>query len=146
LEASVTTVAFKDGVIASDSQITCEGIAESTMPKIARNVVGDLAGASGSAAFIHAFLTWFAGGEKGEAAPSPTENDGGIIVRAGGSIECYEHPGPSPFVLTAKTYAIGSGRKLALGAMAFGASAEEAIKVAAQYDIYTSGKIVTLTH
>lgn len=141
----MTTIAYKEGILAADSQVTYEGTSDSTMTKIARNALGDLCGASGSACYMYAFLRWFEGGEKGEA-PTPTENDGGIVVRTDGTIECYEHPGPCPFTVTAKAYAVGSGRKLALGAMAFGASAEEAIKVAAQFDIYTSGKVVTLAH
>jgi ATP-dependent protease HslVU (ClpYQ) peptidase subunit len=141
----VTTIAYKDGVVAADSQVSCGDMRDSTITKIARNPAGDLCGASGNASFMFAFLKWFSDGEKGEA-PVPSENDGGIIFRAKGAIELYEHPGPCPFVVVAKMYAAGSGRKLALGAMAFGASAEEAVKVAAQYDIYTSGKIVTLSH
>jgi ATP-dependent protease HslVU (ClpYQ) peptidase subunit len=37
--------------------------------------------------------------------------------------------------------AIGSGANLAMGAMAAGASAKKAIKIATQYDIYTGGEL-----
>jgi len=42
-------------------------------------------------------------------------------------------------------YAIGSGAKVALGAMACGKSAIEAVRIAARYDPYTGGRIVSET-
>jgi len=41
-------------------------------------------------------------------------------------------------------FAIGSGRRYALGAMEYGASSEEAVLIAAKYDKHTGGKIFTL--
>ncbi len=38
-------------------------------------------------------------------------------------------------------YAIGSGAKVALGAMACGKSAIEAVRIAARFDPYTGGRI-----
>ena len=39
-------------------------------------------------------------------------------------------------------YAIGSGSKFALGAMLNGATAEEAVKIAAKVDVYTSSNVL----
>jgi len=41
--------------------------------------------------------------------------------------------------------AVGSGGKFALGAMAFGASAEEAVEVASEFDIYTGGSVQSMS-
>ena len=40
--------------------------------------------------------------------------------------------------------ALGSGFEIALGAMAFGASARQAVELAAQFDVYTGGKITEI--
>ncbi|USM11534.1 proteasome subunit beta [Citromicrobium phage vB_CbaS-RXM] len=42
-------------------------------------------------------------------------------------------------------YAIGSGAATALGAMAAGASAAEAIKIAAQFDVFTNANVEQIT-
>ena len=41
-------------------------------------------------------------------------------------------------------FAMGSGRDFALGAMAAGASAEEAVRAAIAHDVYSGGEVVTL--
>ena len=44
-------------------------------------------------------------------------------------------PRPEPF------WAIGSGAKIALGAMAYGASPVEAVQIACRFDLYTGGDV-----
>lgn len=44
-----------------------------------------------------------------------------------------------------RVWADGSGGQIALGAMAFGASPEEAVKIATKYDIYTGGGVQSWT-
>jgi ATP-dependent HslUV protease subunit HslV len=41
-------------------------------------------------------------------------------------------------------YALGSGSRIAYGALAAGASAEEAVRIAARYDTSTGGEVVVL--
>jgi len=55
----------------------------------------------------------------------------------------YEAPGIAVEIIT-PFYANGSGRNLALGAMEVGASAKEAVMVASRYDLYTKTPIQLL--
>lgn len=140
----MTTVAYRNGRIAGDTNVTSDGIFEGTAVKVARNAFGDLAGTAGRMSFAQAFLAWFAGGEKGSMPECP-KNSQAFIVRAAnqGSIEYIEGGGG---VIQAPYYAIGSGGRIAMGAMAFGAEASQAVICAAKHDAYTGEEIISLTH
>lgn len=141
----MTTIAYRDGILAADRQLTGGSVADCETTKVARNAAGDLAGFAGPAAYIYRFLDWFQGGEKHDA-PLPDKEEGGegVIVRADGSIEVYDRNGKSRIV--AKTYAFGSGLQVAYGAMLHGASAAEAVVAASKYDIYTGATVDTVAH
>lgn len=53
-----------------------------------------------------------------------------------GKCVAYEEPG-FPIPIEDKMYVAGSGGDIALGAMAFGASPEEAVKIASEWDVDT---------
>lgn len=142
----MTTIAYRDGVIAADSQSTAGDSIVGECAKIARNRDGDLAGAAGDAGFSYAFLSWFMAGEKGEAPEAKCEDncfDRGCVFRANGTIEVYE---PRGLHLTeAKYYALGSGRPEALGAMFAGADPVTAVRAAMAHDPRTGGTVWTLS-
>lgn len=141
----MTTIAYRDGSIAGDTQVSSGSVFDCTSVKVARNRDGDLAGAAGSSVFAQAFLAWFSGGEKHDAPLCP-EEDEAFIVRADnpGQIECFEKGGKC--VVSAPYYAVGSGKRIALGAMAFGATPAQAVNCAAKHDIYTGGEVIALYH
>jgi ATP-dependent protease HslVU (ClpYQ) peptidase subunit len=57
-------------------------------------------------------------------------------------VEVYE--GDLTAALVVKPpFAIGTGRTAALGAMKAGATARQAVEIAAQIDVYTGGKITS---
>jgi len=136
----MTTITYRDGRIAGDSQVSSGSVFDCTITKVAQNERGDLAGASGCIVFSQAFLAWFSGGEKGETPKCPEDGEA-FIVRGSeaGRIECWDSRGYC--CVFAPYYAIGSGKRVALGAMAFGASAAQAVECAAKHDIYTSGEV-----
>jgi hypothetical protein len=144
----VTTIAYRDGVLAADTGMTIGGSQFAHMTKIARNKRGDLAGGCGMAPWCCAFLKWFMNGEKG--APPPIEKDGGndkskgFIARARGGLVVHESDGT--FAPIAPYYAIGSGRGEAIGAMFAGASAELAVRAAIAHDESTFGDVTVLRH
>jgi hypothetical protein len=70
----MTTIAYRDGVIASDTGMTVAGVKIGTVRKIARNQKGDLCGGAGSATFVSEFLHWFKNGERG-APPDAVSTD-----------------------------------------------------------------------
>lgn len=145
----MTIIAFRGGILASDSQATLNGSSGAVSRKIARNKTGDLAGATGDAIYAQAFLNWFEGGER-KAPPDATEkgkadnSNRGMIVRNGGAIEVYEFDGM--FRVKAEYFAIGSGRAEAMGAMHAGADAVGAVRAACHLDVYCGGEIQVLSH
>lgn len=117
--------------------------------KIARNDVGDLAGAAGDACYNHQFIRWFLDGEQGDppqARHEPNASfDRGLIVRAGSrKIEVFESRGR--FDCEAPYYAMGSGGPEARGAMHAGADAQAAVRAAIAHDAGCGGVITVLSH
>lgn len=142
----MTTIAYRDGVIAADRGTSAGSLLTYQRTKIARNPAGDLLGACGSTAINQAHLDWFRGGEKGPQ-PELKARGGGdcdiaIIVRVGEAIIEMDDDGSYP--INELFTAIGSGREFALGAMFAGATAEEAIEAAMRYDPYSWGGIDVL--
>lgn len=143
----MTTIAFKDGIVAADSGCCVGGTRAGTVNKLSQNKAGDIAAASGSAAYLFAFLKWFQAHEKGsppEARSSTDTFDRGVIFRKSGVIEVFEDFGKH--TLQSEFYATGSGRPEAMGAMAAGATAAQAIEIASRLDVYTFGPVITLSH
>lgn len=149
----MTTIAYRNGVLAADTSAGIGGSVVGRVTKIARNAVGDLAGAAGNACYAAAFLDWFIGGEKGE--PPKAENDPqansldrGVIFRradqTNGEIVVYEDRGN--YHIIAPYFAMGCGRPEALGAMFAGADAETAVRAAIAHDDHTNGEVEILRH
>lgn len=145
----MTTIAYKDGVLAADAIMCSGGVLIGNAEKITRRDDGALAGGAGDASYVSAFLTWFKDGEQGpppEAREGEHSFDRAIIIRPTGAIEktieVYEPRGRFP--VRAVYYAMGSGKESALGAMYAGASAEMAIHAAIAHDPHTGGDVRVL--
>ena len=145
----MTIIAYKDGVIAADTQTSAGGTIEGHVIKIARNSQGDLAGWCGEAVYGYAFLQWFMadhGGTLPDATKTgdPTNTNRAMIVRRDGRVEIYEHKG---FSIQEPGYmAMGSGRDIAFGAMFMGATAVRAVEAAIAHDTTCGGRVVSLRH
>ncbi|GAA0767014.1 hypothetical protein [Brevundimonas olei] len=138
----MTTIAYRDGVIAADRLISENGNRVGETTKIAK-LDNLLAGAAGDLVFCQAFLKWFADGRAGDA-PAPTkEVSGSAIICEGSQITCHDVSGVC--VIEADHYAIGTGSEFARGALAAGCSPAEAVKIAGQFDLYT-GQTVEVLH
>lgn len=144
-QPAVTTIAYRDGVLAADSQVTAGDIYRGNARKVfaVNTSVGrTLVAASGSRGAAEAFRTWIReGGEKPEIHKDDTLL--GIVVRPDGTVEVWnerlaKQPVVAPFV------AAGSGNEIAMGAMGAGASAEEAVKIACRFCIYSSEPVHTV--
>lgn len=146
----MTTIAYRDGILAADTGVTAGRSRLGNVAKIARREDGALAAVCGGAAFGFAFLTWFRDRSLSPAAPPPElkedkdSMDAAAIFYPDGSIELFEPQGRFP--VEAPYFARGSGRPEALGAMHHGASAEEAIRAAMAHDDSTWGDVMLLTH
>lgn len=143
----MTIIVYKDGVMASDSQISSNDWHYGWSEKTARNLRGDLLGASGDQGFMVRMLQWFLAGEK-TSPPSARDGDKHydcMIVRSK-SQQILTLSDTTFCPLENASHAIGSGRTFALGAMEHGASAVDAVKTAIKFDLYCGGEIRALPH
>lgn len=138
----MTTIAYKDGVLAADTLATCNGYLEGRQTKIAR-VGKALVGAVGSTPMCNRFRGWVAAGMTGESPFEGKDEGNGIVVTPDGVIVVWSHLGPWA-VQDRPYYALGSGEQIAVGAMAAGASAEEAVRIAMRHDTISGGDVMVL--
>jgi hypothetical protein len=137
----MTTVVFRDGVLAADSQCSAAGWRQpGGMTKIWR-VKRRLVSGTGNVSRMHAFLRWVDGGMKGEA-PSMGDDSNGIVIDPDGTVHEYEAAGE--IVAEAPFYAWGSGMPPALAALYMGASAERAVEIAILVDPRSGGATQSL--
>lgn len=138
----MTTIAYKADTLSFDSQANdgSNEIISGVMTKGGRLADGSLWAFCGTAVFISKCKPWLAF-PLGD--PPEIENSDLIIVRRDGLVTTWEAKGwleiEAPFL------AWGSGKSIAMGAMYAGASAEQAVKIAADLDPWTGGKIHALT-
>lgn len=130
----MTTIAMRDGVIAADSGTTAGGIYVGAMRKITRLADGRLLAATGSIGDGRAVDSWLNAG--GDPDKKPKIDDDGydaLCLSPDGSAWRIDSS-LTFFQLDAPFHAVGSGFELALGAMAHGATAAEAVKIACRLD------------
>lgn len=145
----MTTITYRDGVMASDSQASMGDTIIGETQKIFK-IRGHLVGFSGTARLVSIARQWMEENLP-ELNPWPNflehEPDGGSIrcwlVTPKGKIFRYEDKAAcwgaeAPYV------AGGSGCDFALGAMAMGATAVQGIKAAIAHDVYSGGPIKTI--
>lgn len=133
----MTTIAWDGRTLAADSQISNGELRVGLARKIGgRNGVGW--GAAGDLSLINAFLDWCEGGAAGDPPPFEEGSGEGIIV-FGDTILTWS--GKTWDRLTARVYAIGSGRELAHGALAIGGSAKQAVQAAIARDRGSGGPV-----
>lgn len=143
----MTIIAYKDGILAADDAFVQEDMMWGTAEKIWKRNDGTLIGAHGEAGWCEKFKDWVLGGEEGDAPEAEKDGPGyscGLIVRNDGRVEIHAPTGVLPF--SGEYYAMGSGSALALGAMASGKSAAEAVGVAIQHCCWCGGGTTVLTH
>lgn len=133
----MTTIAFRDRVLAADTGLSRSGnIFGGAVVKIVQRPDGRLAGAVGSAGYAGRFLEWAkAGGDLAIAPPAKEDQqtyDTGFIVEMDGSLTIFEPSGS--FRCSPPFYAFGSGKEIAMGAMAMGADAQRAVAIACTID------------
>jgi 20S proteasome alpha/beta subunit len=139
----MTTIAYKDGVIAYDGRQTRNNrIVSDNSPKcqVVDGVSFFLSGAvCDEKALIAAYF--------GTPSPVPVECSGYAVD--GGKLMMIGHDDGTGIwkqeLDPANPDAIGSGSPYALAAMDMGASAEDAVRAAMKRDIYTGGLIRALT-
>ena len=135
----MTTIVYKDGVIAYDSRCTRSGIIESDNTEKKVIINGIVYFGCGTLTDAERFAEYY---EKREA--SGKVNFEALVIDSGivyDSSVCddegfWRNEIDEPF-------AIGSGKMFAFTAMDMGASAKEAVEMAIKRDMYSGGKVRT---
>lgn len=138
----MTTIAYKDGVIAYDSRQTRNDriVSDSVLKcQVVDGVSFFLSGAvCDEKALIAAYF--------GAPSPVPVECSGYVVDS--GNLMMVGHDRKTGIwkqqLDPSNPDAIGSGAAYALAAMDMGASAEDAVRAAMKRDIYTGGKVRTV--
>ena len=145
----MTTIAYRDGVLASDSGVYdgAHDLVEGMTPKVYKwgGDIGDLwlFGAAGDADMRELIAILQVSGlqtTKEELAALDTEVDGILISPQGEIWRVYYDPENEEshiYPLHADFFAVGSGAQVAIGAMAAGKGAEEAIVLTSQHNTHT---------
>lgn len=137
----MTTIAWRGNQLAADRLCSYHG---SRVDKLRMDPLGRLLiGGSGSnAGLVAAALDWYL---HDHSKPSL---DGGsvevLLIDSGGRSPRFATGLQRPTPIEGKFFAVGSGADYAMGAMAMGASAEEAVRIAARYDLNTGGGLTVV--
>lgn len=148
----MTTIAYRKGIIAADSQVTygsdASGSIKSTCQKLFRKTIKVgrksrtvIIATAGDSSPGLVFVDWYG---TGGTRPDLLKDTDFIclVLEPDGLYEvdalCRPEKVLVPF------YSIGSGSKAAMAAMYCGKSAREAVDIAAKLDPYTGGRIVTM--
>lgn len=143
----MTTIAYRDGILAADSRAYGGDRAPiGSKTKIHRLLDGTLFGLSSSAVGADNLIRKWV--EDGCPAPKndavKPDNFELILVRQNGEV-FYAHDNLSlSGPIRSNKLAIGSGKEFALGAIEMGAGALQAVEVAARLDPWTGGPFDTL--
>lgn len=139
----MTTIAYRDGILASDSRVTTKDFVESdTDTKIWRLRDGSLFGSSGDYMGGLILFRSLVESLKAKKFVLPERNLKGtkalFISKQGDQFYFEFHT----WELRKDEYlAIGSGGKFALAAMDAGADAKTAVRIGMKRDIYSGGKL-----
>lgn len=136
----MTIIAYKDGIIASDSKATLNGMHFFNAKKIVKAKDGTVSGGAGSMTWVVEFNDWILSGRK-RPWSNFIDNMAAIYIDPHGVIRLVSPGGIIEANLLNGCIAIGSGRDFAMGAMDAGVSAEEAVKIAIIRDNECGGPV-----
>lgn len=143
----MSVVAYKDGILAADSKAYGGDYQPSPGIKMKIHRLSDGSRIGITSAILgmpERYALWLENGanpsEFGEGAPDCCV----LMIKPNGDVYLADtglyFSGP----IQCESHAIGSGAKFAIGAMAAGASAAEAVEVACRYDYHCGGPVMTL--
>lgn len=139
----MTTIAYKDGVIAYDSRVTRGYLIDHDDFEKLIHRQGHQFLLTGSGCDFPALIDEFLGVKVGD---KPLDANGLVVTN--GRLCQIGRDAESGFwmddIWAERSFAIGSGRDFALAAMDMGTTAKEAVEIAAKRDVYTGGTIRTL--
>ncbi|AXQ68353.1 peptidase HslV family [Caulobacter phage CcrBL10] len=149
----MTCIVYRDGALAADARVLDLWTPCGDVPKIGKRTGPGgtlLFGAAGESSYVQIFLDWvkseqfdewLADGGKGAYCDmgrpeKPDKETNGYVILPDGTCLRFESGAPA-YVMRAPFYAFGSGTWSALGALHMGATAAQAVEIAAKCDIGT---------
>lgn len=126
----MTTLAYRDGVMAADSSCWDGGVNVHRLRKVYR-VKGLLVGYTGDVGAFGRFLDWLKDGGYPDEYPK-VKSLTVLAVSKDGAVKSFDESGPH-VGHAAPYYAIGAGSAVALGAMFAGADAKTAVRAAVRH-------------
>lgn len=136
----MTTIAVTDTHIAADGRCSSDDAVFNWVGTKIIKVDDRIFAVCGSAGHLMPLAKWYEAGAKID--DMPVGNDDGwtllVIDRQGMCFYTNECPYPT---IARPPFAMGSGEKIAIGAMEAGASAEHAVRIACKYDVHSGEPI-----
>jgi ATP-dependent protease HslVU (ClpYQ) peptidase subunit len=140
----MTTIVYKDGILASDSQVTTGTFFVHTAAKIIKTNRGELAASAGRMIDHPPFIEWLnRENRKFKNFPKLSDSFEGILINQDREIYSISNTGIFAPVLDDYITA-GSGSQIAVGALLAGVDAITAVKIAIEKDIYSGGEVQCL--
>jgi hypothetical protein len=139
----MTIIVFRDGVLAADRMTCQEDYYTGDVTKIF-NIGPFLIGGCGYVHDIQQFKAWVEAGRPEDAKPKMGDNFGGMVCSKSGEGYLVERYGDEliGFTLDKFDYVVdGSGMSIALGALACGATAGDAVLAAIKHDPFCGGGV-----
>lgn len=130
--------------MAGDTAITDRDMAAGNVVKVFQRG-SMMIGLSGCFSDTSAFRDWFVKGSRGQPPLFRDDDSEVLLAHRDGTIEWYGGDRRRYVMENTLFTAIGSGMKIAMGAMEAGASAEEALRIACKLDIYTREPVTVLS-
>lgn len=140
----MTVIAYRAGVLASESRVWVHSEDAGaryfdTSPKLFRKFAGTdkeaILATAGESDPANKFVEWYGTRRKAPSFKGATV----LVLTASGMLE-YDESSTGEAVY-GDYYAIGTGCKIALGALFMGATAEEAVRAACAHDPYCGGPV-----
>lgn len=138
----MTTIAFDGKTLCADSQVTSGGLKFGAAKKLWRLESGALLAMSGDIGLCYQVMLWL-NGKSDKPTRTSDESVSGLLIEPDGSAweystDLHRFPARAP-------WAGGTGETIAMTAMRCGKTAQEAVELACEMDIYTSGPLQTVT-
>lgn len=135
----MTTIAYKDGILAADSAVTYSGTYQGSTRKIFASKQGGLVAACGDLTALAVVKRWVEEKHCKGDIPETSAEYSALWVKPNGEVYVVEHR--EAVKIDAPFIANGSGADIATGAMAFGATADQAVHIAACFDTSSAAPI-----
>ena len=133
----MTTVAYRNGVLAADSRLNWDDAYATSMTKLTKLPDGSWLSTAGAMQDGERLRKWYEKGAVASRYPKKMSIQG-LLLAPDGSVWMFDDDGRIRVEENSDHFvAIGSGAPAALGAMQMGAGAVQAVEIAAKIDLAT---------